>query len=223
MTNDALKVTVRTNGPYLVRGGIPLVLKTPVMSDHGEPLTWEKETILSTDASYALCRCGLSGNKPFCDGKHRQEGFDGTETAPTELMASREARYEGTNIVMNDDRSICVHAGFCGNRITNVWKMIKDTEDTQVRAQIISMVERCPSGALTYSLEPGGETIEPDIPQEVGVTPDGPLWISGGIPLERSDGQPFETRNRVTLCRCGASKNKPLCDGSHKEVGFKGD
>ena len=221
MTNDLRKITVRNNGPYLVSGGIPLVLKTPVISEHGEPLTWKKETVLSTDASYVLCRCGLSSNRPFCDGTHRQEGFDGTETAPTEPMASREARYEGTKIVMNDDRSLCVHAGFCGNRITNVWKMIKDTEDTQVRAQVMSMVERCPSGALTYSLGPDREIIEPDIPQEVAVTPDGPLWISGGIPLERSDGQPFETRNRVTLCRCGASKNKPLCDGTHREIGFK--
>jgi CDGSH-type Zn-finger protein len=52
------------------------------------------------------------------------------------------------------------------------------------------------------------------------VTPDGALWVSGSIPIERSDGQPFEARNRVMLCRCGNSKNKPLCDGTHKEIGF---
>ena len=82
------------------------------------------------------------------------------------------------------------------------------------------MVERCPSGALSYALEADGETVDPDLPKEVALIPDGPLWVSGGIPVERRDGQPLETRNRVTLCRCGASSNKPLCDGTHKEIGF---
>jgi len=48
------------------------------------------------------------------------------------------------------------------------------------------------------------------------------LWASGAIPVERSDGEPFEARHRVTLCRCGGSANKPLCDGTHKEIGFRG-
>jgi CDGSH-type Zn-finger protein len=44
----------------------------------------------------------------------------------------------------------------------------------------------------------------------------GSLWVTGNIPVERADGQPFETRNRVTLCGCGRSKIKPLCDGTHR-------
>ncbi|RUA28516.1 MAG: iron-binding protein, partial [Chloroflexi bacterium] len=62
--------------------------------------------------------------------------------------------------------------------------------------------------------------IEPDLPKEVGVIPNGPIWITGGIPVQRSDGPPLETRNRVTLCRCGASSKAPLCDGTHKDIGF---
>ena len=108
----------------------------------------------------------------------------------------------------------------CGNRMTNVIKMVEQSNDTQVRAQIMAMIERCPSGTFTFALEPDGEVVEPDLPIGIAVIPDGPLWVSGGIPVERRDGQPLETRNRVTLCRCGASKNKPLCDGMHKEVGF---
>ncbi len=65
-----------------------------------------------------------------------------------------------------------------------------------------------------------GDVVEPDLPKEVAVTPDGPLWVSGWIPIERADGQPLETRNRITLCVCGESKKKPLCDGTHKDVGF---
>ena len=113
-----------------------------------------------------------------------------------------------------------MHAGFCGNRITNIWEMIKETEDAQVRAQIIAIVEKCPSGALSYAFDTEGDTVELDLPKEVIVVPDGPLWITGGIPVERSDWQPLETRNRVTLCRRGASAKKPLCDGTHKNIGF---
>ena len=90
----------------------------------------------------------------------------------------------------------------------------------EILAEIIAMIDRCPSGTLAYTLEPEGEVMEPDLPKEVVVVPDGPLWITGGIPVERADGEPLETRNRVTLCRCGASKTKPLCDGSHKDIGF---
>ena len=220
MAEEVQKITIRPRGPYLVRGGIPLVRKTPVISEHGEPLTWKKEGVLDTADVYRLCRCGQSSTKPFCDGTHTLKEFDGTETADPGTIDGRQANYEGEKIVVKDDRSLCVHAGFCGNRITNIWNMVAETADTQVRAQVMAMVDRCPSGALSFALDPGSDNVEPDLPKEIAVIPDGPLWISGGIPVERRDGQPLETRNRVTLCRCGASSNKPLCDGSHKEVGF---
>ena len=95
------------------------------------------------------------------------------------------------------------------------------TEDSVARAQLMAMIERCPSGALTYRLEPGGPSVEPDLRREIGVVDDGPLFLSGGVRVQRSDGTMQEIRNRVTLCRCGASKNKPLCDGSHREIGFR--
>ncbi len=227
MAEEVQKITVRPHGPYLVRGGIPLVRKSKVMSEHGEPLTWKVEGALDTEDTYLLCRCGQSKTKPFCDGSHTMVEFDGLEPADTGSIADRARTLEGTKVVVKDDRSVCMHAGFCGNRVTNIWKMIEQTEDTQVRAQLMAMVERCPSGALSYALEPDGETVDPDgetvdpdLPKEVALIPDGPLWVSGGLPVERRDGQPLETRNRVTLCRCGASSNKPLCDGTHKEIGF---
>jgi CDGSH-type Zn-finger protein len=63
--------------------------------------------------------------------------------------------------------------------------------------------------------------MEPDLPQQVAVVADGPLWVTGGVSVQTSDGQILEQRNRVTLCRCGQSKNKPLCDGSHADAGFR--
>ena len=139
MTNNIERITVKLNGPYLVQGEVPLVSKTPIISEYGEPLTWKKGEVLSTAERYALCRCGQSGTKPFCDGTHTDVDFDGTETADTGPIADREVTYEGTRIKVKDDRSICIHAGFCGTRITNVWRMVGKTDDTQVRAQVMAM------------------------------------------------------------------------------------
>ena len=81
------------------------------------------------------------------------------------------------------------------------------------------MVTRCPSGALTLRTLDGAD-IEPELAQAIGVIDDGPLLVTGAIPVARADGEPFEARNRIALCRCGHSANKPLCDGSHHEAGF---
>ncbi|AKB11853.1 Iron-binding zinc finger CDGSH type [Methanosarcina thermophila] len=67
-----------------------------------------------------------------------------------------------------------------------------------------------------------GKAIEPEFEKSIVVESppryeQGPLWVRGGIPIESADGKLYEIRNRVTLCRCGKSKNKPLCDGSHIE------
>lgn len=219
MTSEA-SIEVKPNGPYVVMGSVPLRRKEPVVSEHGEPLTWQTREVIDDGVAYALCRCGGSTNKPYCDGTHANNGFDGTETASTDSYAQTASSLGGEGIEIHDDRAICVHAGFCGNQATNVWKMAEKTGDTQVRAQAMAMIERCPSGALTYAVE--GDSIEPDFPTEISVTPDGPLWVTGSVPVTRSDGEPLEARNRTTLCRCGESSNKPLCDGSHTEAGFTG-
>jgi CDGSH-type Zn-finger protein len=220
MAEQDPQVRVQPNGPYVVSGSVPLRVKKPVVSEHGEPLTWRTGEVTDQGVAYALCRCGGSANKPYCDGTHATNEFDGTEAAPTDTYPERRTSYPGTGIEVFDDRGICVHAGFCGNQVSNVWKMASKTDDTVVRSQVMAMIERCPSGALTYQVD--GAPLEPDLPIEISVVPDGPLWLSGGIPVERADGQPLETRNRVTLCRCGESATKPLCDGSHKDAGFTG-
>jgi CDGSH-type Zn-finger protein len=216
----AVQVRVTPDGPYVVTGGLPVGRRRPGTSEHGEPLAWESGEQLPVSGTYALCRCGQSGNKPFCDGTHARVGFDGTETADTSGYDSRATTYPGTGVTVRDDRSICQHAGFCGNRVTNVWKMVPATADTQVRAQVMAMIERCPSGALTYAVE--GHEIEPDLRPAVGVVDDGPLAVTGGVGLVRTDGT-VETRARVTLCRCGQSGNKPFCDGIHVGAGFRDD
>jgi CDGSH-type Zn-finger protein len=230
--NAGQKIVVQANGPYTVQGGIPLVRKTQVVSEYGEPLTWKKEEEIETAETYILCRCGHSADKPFCDASHWEADFDGAETADTRTTAERRATYAGgTHIVVKCDESLCSASGFCGNRTTNVERMVPDTGNTQVRAQVMAMIERCPSGALAYSLEAGEADVEPDLPRQIAVVTEitadgpvaGPLWVTGYIPIERADGQPLEVRNRVLLCGCGLSKNKPLCDGAHRATGVKGD
>jgi CDGSH-type Zn-finger protein len=210
-------ITAALNGPLLVSGDVRVYRRRAVHSEHGEPLTWETTELLETRERFALCRCGQSERKPFCDGTHARVGFTADDTAAG-TYDERCAELGGTGISVRDDRSICVHAGFCGTRITNVWKQVPETGESSVRAQVIAMIERCPSGALTYRVN--HDDIEPLLPQAIAITDDGPLWVTGSIPITTSEGTQLEVRNRVTLCRCGGSSNKPLCDGSHASIGF---
>ena len=130
-------ITVTANGPYVMAGGLPITRRRMVGSELGEPMTWQTRAEVEAAATVALCRCGQSANKPFCDGSHLTAGFDGTETAAPSTYEERQTTYAAVGIVMRDDRSICEHAGFCGNHLTNVWEMVSggDTEDTVKRAQ----------------------------------------------------------------------------------------
>jgi CDGSH-type Zn-finger protein len=212
------RIEVTKDGPYVVHGNVPLLYKIQIVSEYGEPLTWKTGEAIPTPETYGLCRCGHSNFKPFCDSSHTSIGFDGTETADTRPTAERQLTFPGTNIVVRRDYTICSGAGFCANRRTYIEEMV------EVRSLVMAMVERCPSGSLVYAIHEGEDDIEPDYPQEIAVTTeitsdgpiDGPLWVTGNIPIERADGQPFETRNRVTLCRCGRSTIQPLCDGTHR-------
>ena len=132
----------------------------------------------------------------------------------------------GTDLLVKRDGYLCMHAAFCVGRARKIPAMMADTVDSDVRAQVIGMIERCPSGSYLYALTPDGGDVEPDLPVAIAVTEEengiaGPLWVTGGIPVRRADGRPFETRNRVTLCRCGQSEAKPLCDGTHRVIGFR--
>lgn len=217
------RIRIMSNGPYLVSGGIPLTQRYPAMSTHGEPLAWDPVGADGEDAPpqerYALCRCGHSSNKPFCDGTHARVGFDGSLTADRGPGTSRRTTMRGAGVVMTDEPALCVHAGFCGTRLTNVWKMIDRAEDPEVRSRLLEMVAHCPSGRLEARTE-SDVPIEPSYTLSVATIPDGPLWVRGGIAVEAPDGHTYEVRNRVTLCRCGQSKNKPFCDGTHVDAGF---
>lgn len=231
-SKDGFKIVIRPNGPYRVFGNVPFVHKTQVVSEQGEPLTWIKDGEYSCGNMegkdfYSLCRCGQSGNKPYCDGTHKAIGFDGTETADTRPNASSWMRFPGgTQIVVKKDPSLCMTSGFCGFADAGIYQLVRQTNDAKTRALVMAMVERCPSGALTYQIAEDEPIIEPDLPRQIAATTEitsagpipGPLWVTGNVTIERSDGKPFDKRNRVTLCNCGLSCQKPLCDGTHRVV-----
>lgn len=229
MANPANKkfvIKVKMGGPYLVEGDIPLVKKTQIVSEFGEPLNWQKDADLQEKGPYELCRCGQSKIKPYCDATHCEIDFEGKETASEDTFEDRQRVDErGKGIVVKSDFSLCMNSGFCGNRNTNIKRMVPNTEEPAVRAEIMAMIDRCPSGTYSYSMSKDGEDVEADLPAQIAQTIEitsegpieGPLWVTGYIPVERADGKYLETRNRVTLCNCGASKNKPLCDGTHRK------
>lgn len=213
-------ITSRGGGPLSVKG-LPLVRKASIHSEHGEPIAWKTSDPITDKTSYSLCRCGASANKPFCDGSHGGIDFEGADTADASTYDERANELGASDgMSVRDDRSICVHAGYCGTRHTNIWKQSKDMSESEVRLAIVNEVEKCPSGAITYRFDGDDADNEPDYPTQVAVIGDGPLWVTGGVQVTTSEGVELEARNRVTLCRCGASGNKPLCDGSHKEAGF---
>jgi CDGSH-type Zn-finger protein len=218
------RIKISAKGSYAVEGGVPLIRRTPAKTVYGEPLDWDpvggkEETIPTEEEPYYLCRCGQSSNKPFCDSSHRRADTDPTLTADRQPIAERRQEIEGSGVVMTDDTSLCANAGFCGTRYTKVWKMIKRTDDPEIRARLLRMVQNCPSGRLEAFVD--GEPVEADYLPSIALVPDGPLWVRGGIPIEAADGFEYERRNRVTLCRCGQSKNKPFCDGTHDQIDFK--
>lgn len=227
-TQAEQKIIVRDNGPYRVLGGIPFVHKTQVVSELGEPLSWNKDASFAVDpVRYSLCRCGKSQTMPFCDDTHKTSPFDGTEGEQAGNPLPTLYTYKRTtNIVVRRDITLCISAGFCAMASTNIAKLVANTDDTRTRSLVMAMVERCPSGSLTYTIQEGDADIEPDLPLQIADTTEitsagpiaGPLWVTGGVRIERQDGTAFVTRNRVTLCNCGQSGNKPFCDGTHREL-----
>jgi CDGSH-type Zn-finger protein len=169
----------------------------------------------------ALCRCGGSKNKPFCDGTHSINGF--SDKKLTDGSANKRVDYRGRTITIHDNRGICSHAGFCTENLKRVFRMGEEPwidPDGATAEEVIRVVRMCPSGALSYSVD-GVEHRDQDREPMVTVTPNGPYAVTGGIELIGQEFGEGASREHYTLCRCGASKNKPFCDGSHWAVGFK--
>jgi CDGSH-type Zn-finger protein len=219
------RIKIAKDGPYILTGGVPVVREVIVAAPDGESVGWaQRETV--TDKDCALCRCGASGSKPMCDGSHALVGFDGAETADRDPYADRAETLEGTGLLVTDVKDLCAEARHC-HAYGGVWREMDDTGHEGVRDRVVAQCQMCPSGRYVAVDKESGRPLEPTLPVSVGLVKDpaqscdGPIWARGGIQVEGVDGFEYEVRERVTLCRCGRSSNKPFCDGSHIAAGFR--
>ena len=223
-TSAVFSVTVTERGPLLVHGRPPLTLQIIATDERNESRSFRTGQRFSTDAEpTALCRCGASKRKPYCDGSHTRAEWDPTLTASEEPLLEGAERIEGETLVLTDNPAYCVFARFC-HPDGDTWTLTEHSEDPAARKQAIREASLCPSARLTawdrttkrpyeFRYEPSLGLIEDPV---VGAS--GGVWVRGGIPIRREDGRTYELRNRVVLCRCGQSANKPYCDGTHAAV-----
>ena len=119
----------------------------------------------------------------------------------------------------------CIHAAECVKRLPNVYNpnekpWIKPENATIEELEI--QIKACPSGALTYIIKNESMIEEQQKNTEIQVLKNGPLLVSGTLNVKKSDGS-MEAKDKSTaFCRCGASNNKPYCDGAHRNIDFKG-
>ncbi|MBV8654795.1 MAG: CDGSH iron-sulfur domain-containing protein [Candidatus Eremiobacteraeota bacterium] len=203
------RTTIRpeTDGPYIVR--------------NLRKLTNSLGETLPVRPIVALCRCGGSNLKPYCDGTHARIGFSSAKSA--DRTPDRLDRYDGESIVVFDNRGTCCHFGNCTDHLPAVFHHDGEpfvTPDGAPPEAVIDIVRACPSGALGYAKDGvtyAGESRDP----EIYVAHDASYYVRGGIELEGEPRNRGASREHYALCRCGKSKNKPFCDGSHWYAHFE--
>ena len=218
---DVMKIQVLKNGPYLVTGNIPLYYMTIDRVD-GDYIYINQEKIL-TKETYILCRCGESKKEPFCDNKHIDIDFNGSLTAPLSLNNCKFKTYEGERLLLKDFTELCSYARHCHSKNSDIWKEVLNNNDESA----IKLMNNCPSGRLILIDKTTNKTIEPHLEPSIVLLQDplngcsGPIWVRGSINVFDEDGNLYEPRNRITLCRCGSSNNKPFCDSKHVDIRFR--
>ncbi|MGD2086676.1 MAG: CDGSH iron-sulfur domain-containing protein [Candidatus Aminicenantes bacterium] len=207
--NKKPEIVFTKNTPYMVSD-----LKN-FYNSRGEPL--ESKPVMT------LCRCGESKNKPYCDGSHVAEGIDGEKKPgrPKDKVRS----FAGKDITIHDNRGVCSHDRSCVNLLPAVFERGRRpwiNPDGAGVKEIATVIEKCPSGALSYTI---GNITCTNLDREpaIKVAKNGPLEITGGILLKDDMNSKPQSPEHYTLCRCGGSKNKPFCDGTHHENGFVDD
>ena len=207
------KIACLPNGPYYLLNDMTPASVPNLCRANGESC--------ASVRGVALCRCGGSANKPFCDGTHGTNGF--TDKRIADDTRNRRVNFAGMHITIHDNRGICAHAGICTDRLKSVFRMRQEPwidPNGASTEEIIATIKECPSGALSYSIEAVEYRDRARAPM-VTVTNDGPYAIAGGIELIGVTFGDGASKEHYTLCRCGASKNKPFCDGTHWQVEFR--
>ncbi len=211
MPADRPKITPTENGPYLVSNVTAIVRPT------------DGKVVEVRGGRAALCRCGGSSNKPFCDGTHKKNGF--TSAKDPDRVPDRREEYAGKEITIHDNRGLCAHSARCTDTLKSVFRLGTEPwidPDGATRDEIVRTISTCPSGALSYSID-GIERRDRGGEPRVTLWPNGPYAIVGGADLEDTELLEGATLDHFDLCRCGKSTNKPFCSGAHWDVKFDED
>lgn len=132
--------------------------------------------------------------------------------------------FPGTKINVEWDGRLCIHVAECGQAKGELFVTGRQPwcqPDLVTLEDVIDVVERCPSGALTYESNEKTVKESPDQENSVVVSYNGPYFVRGELDIEGSADDMKGVAFRVALCRCGHSKNKPFCDNSHEAIGFR--
>jgi CDGSH-type Zn-finger protein/uncharacterized Fe-S cluster protein YjdI len=132
-------------------------------------------------------------------------------------------QFPGKDVDVTWDGRLCIHIGECGQASGDLFiggRQPWCQPDLVEHEHVMDVCERCPSGALTYTMKTGNKTELADKENTVQIVYNGPYYVRGDLVIEDADDIPG-VRYRAALCRCGQSKNKPFCDNSHEKIEFK--
>lgn len=141
-------------------------------------------------------------------------------------MRSRVYRFESDEIVVLWDYHRCIHVEACIRTLPIVFDRHKRPWIDPTRAtadEVVVACEACPTGALHYQRRDGGSAEATPTANTITISSDGPLYVKGDVRITDPVGETILEDTRVALCRCGRSRNKPLCDGSHEEAEFRAE
>ncbi len=204
--NGRTTIRPEPNGPFIVR--------------NLQKLTNSQGETLKVRPIVALCRCGGSAIKPYCDGTHARNGFSSAKSA--DRTPNRLDTYASAATTVLDNRGTCCHFGNCTDHLPEVFHSAGEPFVTVVGdpATIEATVRQCPSGALGFIRD--GVVYEGEQREvEIFVAGNASYYVRGGVELEGELMNRGASREHYALCRCGHSKNKPFCDGTHWYAGFK--
>jgi len=132
--------------------------------------------------------------------------------------------YDGAQADVHWDGRLCIHIGECGRAHNELFVGGQQPwcQPDQVSPdEVADVVKRCPTGALSYERKDGGAAEAADAENVVSVMYNGPLYVRGDLQVDGAAEDMSGVGFRAALCRCGQSKNKPFCDNSHEDAGFK--
>jgi len=195
--------------------GITIIENGPLKVD-SKNVKWMKgDDDIDIRQPAMLCVCGSSKNKPYCDGAHMKNGFSSKKDISKEIIQT----YEGKDITIHFNRSICAGASTCVSDLNKVFKSGDGDNwiypDNDINNNIIKTISKCPSGALSYQINDKVFIDKREVPK-ISIVKDGPYNVEA-IDIETSQIPTNYSETKYALCRCGNSKNKPYCDYSHAQ------